>query len=94
MDNKEAVNVLMTHRVRFRDDFGWDQTTIEALDVAISSLTTESKSVVKGEWVNVRFSADGSSSADCNRCGATVHTSFSNSVNFCPNCGADMREGK
>ena len=46
----------------------------------------------KGEWVNVRFSADGSSSADCNRCGVTVHTSFSNSVNFCPNCGADMRQ--
>ena len=48
--------------------------------------------VVKGEWVHVKFSADGNSSADCNKCGATVHTGFASSVNFCPNCGADMHK--
>lgn len=49
-------------------------------------------SVLMGEWVHVRFSADGNSSADCNQCGATVYTGFASSVNFCPNCGAAMTE--
>ena len=46
----------------------------------------------RGEWVNVKISISGDSSAECSLCGAVVHNNFSNVINFCPNCGADMRE--
>jgi len=46
----------------------------------------------QGKWVNVKISISGDSSAECSLCGAVVHNNFSNTINFCPNCGADMRE--
>ena len=46
----------------------------------------------QGNWVNVKISISGDSSAECSLCGAVVHNNFSNAINFCPNCGADMRE--
>ena len=46
----------------------------------------------KGEWINVKISILGDSSAECSLCGAVVHNNFSNVINFCPNCSADMRE--
>lgn len=49
MNNKEAVDALMAHRVRFADDFGWDKHTIEALDFAIASLINESSMREEGE---------------------------------------------
>ena len=45
----------------------------------------------RGEWVNVKISISGDSSAECSLCGAVVHNNFSNVISFCPNCGADMR---
>ena len=45
----------------------------------------------KGHWTNITVSVSGDSTADCNRCGATVHNSFTDAINFCPCCGADMR---
>ena len=48
----------------------------------------------QGEWVNVKISISGDSSAECSLCGAVVHNNFSNVINFCPNCGADMRGGR
>ena len=48
----------------------------------------------QGEWVNVKISILGNSSAECSLCGAVVHNNFSNVINFCPNCGADMRGGR
>ena len=51
----------------------------------------------QGEWVNVKISISGDSSAECSLCGAIVHNNFSNVINFCPNCGAKMdkeRKGK
>jgi hypothetical protein len=50
MSDNEAIKALIAHRIRFTDDFGWDKSTIEALDIAIASLATESKPVVRGEW--------------------------------------------
>ena len=46
----------------------------------------------KGHWTNVSISVSGDSTADCSRCGATVHNSFADTINYCPNCGADMRQ--
>ena len=48
----------------------------------------------QGEWVNIKISILGNSSAECSLCGAVVHNNFSNVINFCPNCGADMRGGR
>ena len=48
----------------------------------------------QGEWVNVKINILGNSSAECSLCGAVVHNNFSNVINFCPNCGADMRGGR
>lgn len=50
-----------------------------------------SSSIPKGHWTNVSISVTGDLTADCSRCGATVHNSLADSINFCPNCGADMR---
>ena len=47
----------------------------------------------KGKWINMYISATGDSDAECDQCGAIVHNNFSTTINFCPNCGADMREG-
>lgn len=60
--------------------------TMEITDIPSADVAP----VVHGHWVNVRVSARGDSAADCNQCGTTVHTSFSDNVNFCPNCGARM----
>ena len=45
----------------------------------------------KGEWINLKISISGDSSAECSLCGAVVHNNFSNVINFCPNCGVKMR---
>ena len=47
----------------------------------------------KGYWTNVRISVTGDSEAECNLCGAIVHSNFSSNINYCPNCG-DRKKGK
>lgn len=44
----------------------------------------------RGQWVNIKISISGDSSAECSLCGAVVHNNFSNVVNYCPNCGSRM----
>ena len=68
------------------EEAAWIIADIDSIDAA------DVKPVVRGEWINIQFSINGGSNAECNRCGATVHTSFSSSINYCPNCGADMRK--
>ena len=48
--------------------------------------------VVHGCWIKLRISKLGDSTAECEKCGATVHSNLTQKINFCPNCGADMRE--
>ena len=43
--------------------------------------------VVRGKWMERRFSED-VYGAECSVC----HTTWDYGTNFCPNCGADMRE--
>lgn len=88
MNDKEAVEALVAHRIRFMDDFGWDKSTSEALDIAIASLATESKPVVKGKWIPDKY--DPEFKLWCSACNWTAEYPY----NFCPNCGADMREEK
>ena len=44
----------------------------------------------RGHWINIKISISGDSSAECSLCGAVVHNSFSNAINYCPNCGSRM----
>lgn len=100
MSDKEAAKVLIAHRIRFMDDFGWDKTTLEALDIAIASLATESKLVVKGEWNEIERGGLFIKYAlfRCTHCG-NIFKVYEDTLNagrgdknFCPNCGADMRK--
>ena len=38
MDNKQATQRLKEHKILFSHDHGYDETTIQALDIAIKSL--------------------------------------------------------
>ena len=71
---------------------GWSDTydkayIIEAIEEAP---TIEPK---RGEWVNQHKWSNGFFERECSVCGAMKpllrHTA---KINFCPNCGADMRE--
>ncbi len=66
-----------------------DSTLEEAINLILDIPSADRP---QGEWVNVKISISGDSSAECSLCGAVVHNNFSNVINFCPNCGADMRE--
>ena len=48
MTREEAVRILKEHKIMFQHDFGWDISTIKALDMAISALSEN-----KGEWIPV-----------------------------------------
>lgn len=56
--------------------------------------TVDAMPVVHGHWTNLSISVSGYSSAKCSVCGCIVHDGFSNVINYCPNCGADMRDNK
>lgn len=48
--------------------------------------------VVRGEWKDAMQSCNDSPHVKCSVCGEYYWRYF-NKFNFCPNCGADMREG-
>lgn len=52
--------------------------------------TIDAVEVIHGHWTNISISVSGHSSAECSVCGCVVHDSFSNVINYCPNCGAKM----
>lgn len=41
MTREEAINELKRHKARFNADFGWNTTTLTALDMAIKALEQE-----------------------------------------------------
>ena len=64
----------------------YDDTTI--VDIINVQPTIEAVPVVHGEWIesDLLFEAD-----KCTICNASIYNT--NGMNFCPNCGADMRKG-
>lgn len=77
--------------------FGEDSIPVllSVLDV-VSALPTVQKEVIKGKWErDTERSLDYGDVFSCSACG---HFTRSQLVlgrwNYCPNCGADMREGK
>lgn len=69
---------------------GYNLTAVEILD-QIDREPSAQPERKKGKWINISISVSGDSSAECNRCGAIVHNSFADTINFCPNCGSDNR---
>ena len=41
MTREEAIKTLKEHKIMFQHDFGWDISTIKALEMAIASLKTD-----------------------------------------------------
>lgn len=53
--------------------------------------TIDAVPVVHGHWTNLSISVSGHASAECSVCGSVVYDNFSDLINYCPNCGSDMR---
>ena len=63
----------------------------KAIQDAIKMLSAEPERK-KGRWINHRCD-DGHNIADCSLCGNPIQWFDPDSKpNFCPNCGADMRQ--
>ena len=80
---EEAIEIL--EEVKELDDsiYQYNGKYLEALKMAIKALEQEPK---MGEWI-YHFDESGGW-CECDRC----HTDYrGGAVNFCPNCGADMR---
>lgn len=91
MSKEEAIEILSEMRSEY-NLFGDEEeaTRYHVLSWAIKEMNTEP--VRHGHWTNISISVTGNSSSECSRCGAVVHDSFSNAINYCPNCGAKMDE--
>lgn len=92
MTREEALKDLK----HFRDHVYWDGMASEALDMAIEALEQEPKT---GKWLAVGFDgyADGYPVVDlweCSECHEEHYGEEDTLTMYCPNCGADMREGE
>lgn len=85
-DEEKIFKVYADNPHSMTTDF--EGTLIDAINAIKSIPTIEPK---RGEWK--RRIVDSGFNADwvCSECGYRVKTDFAN-YNFCPNCGADMRE--
>lgn len=86
MTNKEAIKFLKIEVNRWEYDCKSLQPMKEAITLAIKSLENEPK---KGKWItkNMGYLLF----EECDQCHCNVGTI---NMNFCPNCGADMRGDK
>ena len=71
----------------FYCDWGFSRKAIE--DLLLNIPTIEAKPVVHGEWDFI-----GDYDSRCSVCGEEYCIGPNEDYNFCPNCGADMRERK
>ena len=53
--------------------------------------TVEAVPVVHGKWIDIREFSKDVPKCKCSICGY-IHIGLESDSNFCPNCGADMRE--
>lgn len=65
-------------------------TMTDCVSLIENAPTIDAVEVIHGHWTNISISVSGHSSAECSVCGCVVHDSFSNVINYCPNCGAKM----
>lgn len=90
MTNKEAINTLNSLKDYYNDKnedsyVGFDDNDNEALDLAIKALERP-----QGKWID--DSKEDSYYANCSHCDYQIDTHYERGyLNYCPNCGADMR---
>ena len=72
----------------FKDKEGNEFTAFHFYDAIDNAPTIERP---HGEWIyHKEWELDGECAFECSKCGMGVDVDY----NFCPNCGADMREGE
>ena len=85
ISRKDVLKIIDNNR---RDSLG--------IEIAVEKLpTVEARPVVHGEWRNAYPDIEPNPMfmyGICSNCG--YEQSISNKLNFCPECGADMRGGK
>lgn len=84
MDNKEAIKYLIPPIATSTESSAEYLKQKEAYDLAIKALEKRPQ----GEWKETDFPE--SALCECSVCGFDLGAY---SFNFCPNCGADMRNG-
>ena len=70
---------------------------LEAVEMAISALSADVRPNIHGHWEVVSLGyGDNAYICECSECKDTVwvYVDADRKFNFCPNCGADMREPK
>lgn len=99
MNNEEAIIVIERHKAhwqRLLKEKICDETegkeTIESFELGISALSIPERE--KGEWIELPKALNHSENpCECSKCGHIL--SFMNGYpksNFCPDCGADMKD--
>ena len=84
MTKELAIKILST-RDRYGCLCGWTSGYTEALDMAIEAL----KERPKGKWTKISNTVP---CMNCPICGSTFTLILGgDKMNYCPNCGADMR---
>jgi rubrerythrin len=89
ISRQAAINKLNERQRKLIYCFGFENDAVKIMDIAksiIATLPSVQPECKTGEWI---YDGDG---YKCNKCG-TVYGWWADSQtsNFCPNCGADMR---
>ena len=98
MTKEEAIEVLDDMKVKI--DIPKSAVTQhkrnEALDMAISALSADVRPNIHGHWERPtgKITPFGDETIQCTECGFFTEEDSIYVYNFCPNCGADMREPK
>lgn len=82
-----------THRLIYADTAHY--MLLEGYDIRDVPTAADVQPVKRGKWIeNAGYGGWGDTIYQCSECGSerTCETGISIDWNFCPNCGADMRE--
>ena len=102
MDKREAIEILnkIILTADFTDEYGDMINTEpyeEAINLAIKAIEVLKNERQKGEWLKINPEARGYAEFfRCSNCLTNVQLSYWDKecdFAYCPNCGADMREG-
>ena len=85
-------NTLREYVLKHSLDNGWTGGILEALD-AVKDLPPAQPERKEGHWIEGKIYRD-VIECNCSECGQLMTTAASVRMNFCPNCGADMRGEK
>ena len=89
MTREEAIERMKTMRREHATNPCPDRT---AFDMAISALSeNKEEDRPKGHWIEIGYVGNGNYMFECSECHHTDTQSKAVKVNYCWNCGADMR---